>query len=324
MIYVLCPDHIQPSGGVRKLYLHVDILNEHGIPAALVHIHEGFRCNWFAHSTPILYAARVDPDPANDFVVVPEMMGPELAKIGVGTPKVILNQNAYLTFYSYRIQPKVETPYTHPEVVGAFCVSEDNYRYLSYVFPNLFIQRLHYGIDPGLFHPEPKIARIAVMPRKQREQAVQILSILILRDALRDVQVKLIQNMSEQETAEVLRQSMIFLSLSDQEGFGLPPAEAMACGCIVVGYHGVGGREFFKPEHCFPVEADDIITYVQTIERVLDRIRAGDAEIAGIGERAARFIAQEYSLERERADVINAWKSIHARLGRTFPSPSAT
>jgi hypothetical protein len=28
-------------------------------------------------------------------------------------------------------------------------------------------------------------------------------------------------------------------------GFRFPPAEAMLCGCVVVGYHGKGGQEYF-------------------------------------------------------------------------------
>ena len=48
-----------------------------------------------------------------------------------------------------------------------------------------------------------------------------------------------------------MRLATIFLTFSNQEGFGLPPVEAMACGCLVVGYHGHGGKEFLKPEWSF-------------------------------------------------------------------------
>ena len=39
---------------------------------------------------------------------------------------------------------------------------------------------------------------------------------------------------------------MIFLSFGHPEGFGLPLAEAAACGCYLIGYSGLGGREIFK------------------------------------------------------------------------------
>lgn len=42
-------------------------------------------------------------------------------------------------------------------------------------------------------------------------------------------------NPDDQGIAELYRSSDIFLYTSTHEGFGLPPAEAMACGCTVVG-----------------------------------------------------------------------------------------
>jgi glycosyltransferase involved in cell wall biosynthesis len=39
-----------------------------------------------------------------------------------------------------------------------------------------------------------------------------------------------------------------FLSLSHKESFGLPPLEAMACGCRVAGFHSEGGREYMTPK----------------------------------------------------------------------------
>ena len=38
--------------------------------------------------------------------------------------------------------------------------------------------------------------------------------------------------------------ALLFLSCGHPEGFGLPLAEAIACGCLVVGYHGLAGRDF--------------------------------------------------------------------------------
>lgn len=47
--------------------------------------------------------------------------------------------------------------------------------------------------------------------------------------------------------SEIYNKSSIFLSPSWTEGFGLPPAEAAACGCAVVATDSGGVREFIKP-----------------------------------------------------------------------------
>ncbi len=54
-IYLLAPDLPHPSGGLRVLYRHADILNSAGHSAFIVHHAAGFRPSFFEHSTPILY-----------------------------------------------------------------------------------------------------------------------------------------------------------------------------------------------------------------------------------------------------------------------------
>ena len=51
----------------------------------------------------------------------------------------------------HELRPDLTTAYTHPDVIAAVCVSEDNRRYLSYAFPALRLIRIHYSIDPSLF-----------------------------------------------------------------------------------------------------------------------------------------------------------------------------
>jgi hypothetical protein len=45
---------------------------------------------------------------------------------------------------------------------------------------------------------------------------------------------------------EEMSKHRFFLWLSPIEGFGLPPLEAMLCGCTVVGFHGCGGQAYFE------------------------------------------------------------------------------
>ena len=85
---------------------------------------------------------------------------------------------------------------------------------------------------PGLFYFQPaKKRQIALMPRKKDADMKQVLGLLRYRGKLDGFTAVEIHDKSEAETAEILRDSMIFLSFSELEGWGLPPMEAMACGC---------------------------------------------------------------------------------------------
>jgi glycosyltransferase involved in cell wall biosynthesis len=64
-----------------------------------------------------------------------------------------------------------------------------------------------------------------------------------------DVEYELVPTERESHRAflERLGRYRYFLTLSPAEGFGLPPLEAMASGCCVVGFHGNGGLEYMRP-----------------------------------------------------------------------------
>lgn len=92
--------------------------------------------------------------------------------------------------------------------------------------------------------------RVAWMPRKNKAIATQIRQIAL--EALQKypsppaVEWVELHNMSQPELAAELSTSHIFLASSYAEGFGLPPAEAMASGCVPVGFTGLGGWEYMR------------------------------------------------------------------------------
>ena len=311
MIYLYCPDDNNANGGIRKIYRHADVLNRNGIAAAVVHLQPGFRCSWFGHDTAIVYAGTVRPG-AGDVIVATEVFGPQIARTAPGTPKVIFNQNCYNSFVHYPIDKAAkETPYLHPDIAAAITVSEDGVSYLRHAFPSLKVLRIRPGIDAALFHPAPnKKAQIAFMPRRQLEFARQVFNILNFRGALEGFEIAQIQGLAHEDAAAVLRQSAFFFSFSSIEGFGLPPAEAMASGCLTIGFHGRGGKEFFRPEFSWPVEFGDVEYFSRIAEEVLGQYRRAPAALAQKASDAAQFIARTYSEENEAADILACWRQI--------------
>jgi hypothetical protein len=106
------------------------------------------------------------------------------------------------------------------------------------------------------------------------DDAIQVISLLKARHSLGGFELLPLDNLSESAVAASLGDSRVFLSFGYPEGFGLPPAEAMACGCLTVGFHGGGGREFITDDLAFPIEVGDILGYARTVEELLRRCRS--------------------------------------------------
>ena len=95
-ILFVMPDVRTPTGGVRRAYRFVDLLNAAGVHAAIVHADRDFRCDWFANDTRVLVASQLRLG-GTDLVVVPEIWMPRIPEAAPGVAKVILGQNANLT-----------------------------------------------------------------------------------------------------------------------------------------------------------------------------------------------------------------------------------
>jgi len=313
VIYFICPDINGITGGILMLYRQVDVLNKNNFSAAVVHDNPGFRCNWFENTTRIVYSRGLQ-FARDDVVVIPEFLGPGIARIAPGIRKVILNQNCYLTFNNHSLDPNNrETPYLNREVIATITGSEDSASYLRYAFPRHNVYRIRYGIDRSLFHPQAdKRPQIAFLPRRNYQDALQVFSILKFRGQLAGFDIRPIDKMSYRETAALMRQSAIFFSFSNIEGFGLPPAEALASGCITIGYHGRGGKEFLRPEFSYPIEFGDIEGYARTAEMVLKQYRSDPAPLLKQVVQGSAFVASTYSPENENSDIVNSWRQILA------------
>ena len=326
-IYFLSPPDTEPSGGIKHLYRQVDILNRNGYSAAVVHDRPGFRHAWFENRTRVLHTQDA-PINADDILVFPEVFGPQVSTFARGVRKVVFNQNCYRTFTLYGLDNDKSAPsYLDPDIVALVVASADAERYLRHAFPSKRLLRVSLGIDAALFsYQHEKKRSLAFMPRRLSDDVAQVINILRFRGVLDDVALTPIDKMSEAEVAAAMKESLIFLSFSSREGFGLPPAEAMACGCLVIGYTGGGGDEYFLPEWSYPVPDGDIVTFAQTVEAVLAGHSRGDADLAEKRRRASEFILDRYSVEREEASCLAAWREIagEPRAGAAASAPPAS
>lgn len=120
------------------------------------------------------------------------------------------------------------------------------------------------GIDTKLFRaPEEKPSlqnggtlRIAWMPRKNKALARQIKETFQNLDEALAARCEWVEiaGLTAQGVAEALAAAHIFLATGFPEGCPLPPLEAMACGCLTVGFMGFGGADYMR--QALPPEAD--------------------------------------------------------------------
>jgi hypothetical protein len=304
-VYYLCPDYPVPSGGIRVIYRHVDILNAAGVPAAVLHHTDGYACDWFEHSTRTVGAPSVRLSSA-DTLVVPEVYGPFLGQIPSGPLLVAFNQNAYLTFE----HAPGAGPDLYRRFAAAMTVSEDSADYLRFAFPGLHAEAVPNAVDPAVFHQvnEPPPRRLALMPRKRPEEAAEILR--LLGDRLGDWEVVPIEGASEREAAAALRGAAVFLALGRREGFGMPAAEAMASGCYVIGFPGFGGRELFAGEWARPVEDGDVLVVARELDRAFRSYEEDPAALRAAGSRAREHVGERFSLERQRDAVLEFHRTV--------------
>lgn len=188
------------------------------------------------------------------------------------------------------------------------------------------------GIDPELFaapgnKPEGPV-RVAYMPRKNKAQARQIQDIFLSRNPEAEVRWTPIEGLDAFGVARVLARSHIFLMTGFPEGCPLPPLEAMACGCLCVGFSGFGGWDYMRPAQpeprftpWWPLRetpwggnglwcADlDVLDAALLLETAVDWTRRRTPEYAATLDNA-RATAAAYSLERQRHNILECWDAL--------------
>lgn len=311
-VYFLVPDYNEPAGGIRVIYRHVDLLNEAGIPAAVVHQKPDFRCTWFENETVVRDVRRTILGP-RDLLVMGELNVGSFRTGPSPFSHVIFNQNPFLTWSGHH--KRVERYYREgPRPRAILTVSEYARDFLARAFPELPVARLHLCID-GAFHlsDTPRSRTIAYMPRKGVDDLAEMVHKLFTgMDVARGWKLEPLDGLHQKDVAQRLQRSQLFLSFAGREGFGLPAAEAMACGNYVVGSHGYGGAEYFDPRYCSPVAPGDVLGMGRALEEVLGHEQREPGWLDLRGREAAAHVLAVYSREAEARDVV----SVYSRLMR--------
>lgn len=316
------PDVSRPIGGVKQIHRLAEALVSCGRQATLIQESAGFHPGWFSSEVQTIgfkqWSQKTDLSPEQDVVVLPETFLNGFDSYAPGLPKLIFNQNASYTFGARKAKAwpnpaEVLRIYRHPELLHVLCVSQHDQLLFKdgMALGSKLVSRLVNPIESEIFHPGfSKRHQIAFMPRKNVHDAQVIAALLQSQPWWPGWKLVPIHQKSQTEVAEILRESLVFMALGHPEGFGLPIAEALACGCAVVGYSGLGGRELFDlgATHGVALEVPfgDWLGFVDALRALNRSLQANPVELSAALLACSKSVRDGYNSKVFHASLAEA------------------
>ncbi len=342
----LCPDSRSASGGVAVIYNTVKVLIDAGYDAQLVHnapdaghpdylidipicytpqVHKiarrwaGRRHRLMGALTDLMPKAR--PAKAlpllqlapSDVIVVPEFLTAEALLAFPDNRVIVYAQNpfAYLRSHARAVEAGVDPVARVSWFLGISDVNRDAYDLVGASPTSYFTVNPELQLFPFQKDKKPLIS---YMPRKRPEEAVFIDRALCRRGLIGDYDLVAIDGMTRAEVAEVLKDTRIFISLLRTEALGFPAAEAMAAGCITVGYTGLGTREYFDETTGIEVTEGDTFGVVKAVEAAVAEYAQSPDRLDAMRAHASKRIHDNYNATTFQTQLRAAWQEIDQTL----------
>ena len=302
------------SGGVHVHTQHVQLLRAAGREAWLW-LPGGERPGWIDPAVPVLHGPRTPVD-ADDLLVLPEVPVVPGRDPAPGARKVILNQNH---FYTGAAWPDPDAPYPGWDPAPAvWTVSTESRDVLAALHPELPVHLVPNLVDGELFAPRATDRpQVSWFPRKRPREAGLLRALLRQDDRLAGVELCELVDAPRQEVAATLGATTVFVALGHSESFGLPVAEALASGCLVVGYDGGGGHELFGAPGAWAVPEQRPLLLR---DAVVDLVRRAP-RLAELRRENRAWVLERHSAGRTAAALLVA---VDAALRRPGAAATAT
>ncbi len=297
-----------PNGGVEIIYRHCEALKAAGFNAAPLHM-AAFSITWFSHSLrPELFRCVLPRLKPEDCVVIPEVLAAYAARIQC---RRVLFLQGISTF---------SKPLDLTCFEAAITCSPYLARYLNEHAPGLPVAIIPNVVDPARFYPRAELSpngplRVLGYPRKHPEVTEALMHTFIpaMPEAVRERFTFIpLEACSQDEFAVRLREGDVFVASGYPEGFGLPPLQAMASGCSVIGFTGGGAEGFMIDGKTALVAPDgDIPALAKALERIVC-----EPQTLTLLRRNGLEMAEGYTPEAMKKALV-AWAeplSVNARL----------
>lgn len=336
----LCPDEKSASGGIAVIYDVVALLNKSGYRAAVIHNAPDAGYPDYPDPVPMFYSKNmqrvywrharlrarakifrdwvgsrkkklqlIDLRPT-DVIVAPEFQVAEAIEAFEGMNIAVFVQNPFSLMTScHRASERGFNPKTQVRFwfgIADVCRSHLNVLGLkpSAIFP--------VTMKPHEFPFQTRKEKlITYMPRKRPWEAALLAEALVRRDRLLGYRLEALENMPRTEVAAKLARTRIFISLLKHEALGFPAAEAMAAGCVVVGFDGLGTAEYFDNDVGIPVTEGDIAALITAVEQTVAEYEADPSRLDTMRHKASERVNMLYSVSAFQNGVLNAWNQFN-------------
>jgi glycosyltransferase involved in cell wall biosynthesis len=263
-IFYLTPNNQKPCGGVLINYLHCYFLQKNGYNAFPLTTYEE-PLSWFDHSIPHKTIKEVGTRLNKNDIVVASEVFPYGGLRFKNAYKIMFAQNWQTIHHDYP-QPKW---YNYKKRRNKYNraglrKNHNSYKDLGYneiisvsdyvtdyiqETMNLPAYTIPNGIDLNKFTYNPNKReknKVLCLPRKNHHDIQKIKELVMKKIDPQSISWEIVHDIPQEQLINKYHECDIFLSTGYPEGFGLPHLEAMACGCLVVGFTGGGANMFMK------------------------------------------------------------------------------
>jgi len=280
--------------------------------AYIVHTKRGFKIDWHGYAVPVLWLDDKPRFTSEDILVISEGMMPIARQCrGLGYKCVFLPLN-----WAY--------------IYACFAPDEDfrSYNVVGVLTPSFAIKRFvqwSMGLESTVieefidtaryrYSPDKKRNKIAYMARKSK--AGDVLARICRRKPRSFAGYEWVRmtDLPEEHYAAELAAARIYIPTGAHEGANVSVLEAMSAGCIVIGFSGVGGRDFMLGEgehqNCVLIENEDLGALGAALEDVIRALAENPESFNRLINNAVATAARYGDFETEGRQLKRYFESL--------------
>ena len=313
IIFLNCFPRTYVSGGIKTMYQHASLLRRAGFPVQVLQA-DGAP-TWLSSDMTRLVCETIADVTAQDVLVFPEILDGwyrDVIQAPMKAKKVIFCQNPYY-FVTYRpsLQKLKQWGVSH-----VLAPSRESAFMLQRILGLDEVLVTSPAVDGELFRPLKKKPQVVFSQWKWAKQGPlpdypsMFYDIINIKyPELAQIPWVVLKDRSEAEVAALMGESAICLSLGRLESLGMTALEAMAAGCLVVGYHGGGGRDYATSQNGFWHSPEDVEGIVDSLALALADFTNGNPVLTKMLEHGLNT-ARQYSPAR----ISDQLKQVYGQL----------